>query len=70
MLKPAAVHYIPQEGKWKRDDLTGEILPIQNIPIPLKHPAEIHEGLWGGEAVVKGRLCVLMNINNILFRLC
>lgn len=54
VLKPVAVHYIPQEGKWKRDDLTGEILPIQNIPIPLKYPNEIHEGIWGGEAVVKG----------------
>ncbi|XP_021193373.1 large ribosomal subunit protein bL28m [Helicoverpa armigera] len=54
ILKPAAVHYIPQEGKWKRDDLTGEILPIQNVPLPLKYPAEINEGLWGGEAVVKG----------------
>lgn len=54
VLKPAAVHFIPQEGKWKRDELTGETLPIQNIPIPLKHPDEIHEGIWGGEAVVKG----------------
>lgn len=54
VLKPAAVHYIPQEGKWKRDDITGEILPIQNIPIPLKYPTEVHEGIWGGEAVVKG----------------
>ncbi|XP_050362931.1 39S ribosomal protein L28, mitochondrial [Nymphalis io] len=54
ILKPAAVHYIPQESKWKRDELTGETLPVQNIPIPLKYPAEIHEGIWGGEAVVKG----------------
>lgn len=54
MLKPAAVHYIPQDSKWKRDELTGETLPVQNIPIPLKYPSEIHEGIWGGEAVVKG----------------
>ncbi|XP_072942271.1 large ribosomal subunit protein bL28m [Epargyreus clarus] len=54
VLKPAAVHYIPQESKWRRDELTGETLPVQNIPIPLKMPAEIHEGIWGGEAVVKG----------------
>ncbi|VVD03440.1 39S ribosomal protein L28, mitochondrial [Leptidea sinapis] len=54
LLKPAAVHFIPQEGKWKRDELTGETLPIQNIPLPLKHPAEIYEGIWGGEAVIKG----------------
>ncbi|XP_013174965.1 PREDICTED: 39S ribosomal protein L28, mitochondrial isoform X1 [Papilio xuthus] len=54
VLKPAAVHFIPQESKWKRDELTGETLPVQNVPIPLKHPAEIHEGIWGGEAVIKG----------------
>ncbi|CAH0759088.1 unnamed protein product [Diatraea saccharalis] len=54
VLKPAAVHFVPQEGKWKRDELTGETLPVQNIPLPLKHPAELHEGIWGGEAVIKG----------------
>ncbi|CAH2063462.1 unnamed protein product, partial [Iphiclides podalirius] len=54
VLKPAAVHFVPQESKWKRDDLTGETLPVQNIPIPLKHPVEINEGIWGGEAVIKG----------------
>lgn len=54
VLRPAAVHYIPQESKWKRDELTGETLPVQNVFIPLKHPTEINEGIWGGEAVVKG----------------
>ncbi|XP_049865399.1 39S ribosomal protein L28, mitochondrial [Pectinophora gossypiella] len=54
VLKPAAVHFVPQEGRWKRDELTGVTLPIQNVPIPLKHPAEINDGIWGGEAVVKG----------------
>ncbi|XP_053600157.1 large ribosomal subunit protein bL28m [Plodia interpunctella] len=54
VLKPAAVHFVPQEGKWKRDELTGETLPIQNIAIPLKYPSEIHDGIWGGEAVIKG----------------
>ncbi|CAH4033543.1 39S ribosomal protein L28, mitochondrial [Pieris brassicae] len=54
VLKPAAVHYIPQDSKWKRDDLTGETLPVQNIPLPLKQPHQIHEGIWGGEAVIKG----------------
>lgn len=54
VLKPAAVHFVPQEGKWKRDELTGETLPVQNVPLPLKFPKEIHEGIWGGEAVIKG----------------
>lgn len=54
VLKPAAVHFVSQEGRWRRDELTGETLPIQNVPFPLKHPSEIHEGIWGGEAIIKG----------------
>ena len=27
---------------------------MQNVPIPLRFPREAHEGLWGGEAVIKG----------------
>lgn len=29
-------------------------LPIQNVPIPLKFPAEYDSQLWGGEGVVQG----------------
>ncbi|XP_075152235.1 mitochondrial ribosomal protein L28 [Haematobia irritans] len=54
MTKPAAVHYIPKEGEWERDEVTGEIKPIQNIPLPLIDPPESHNGIWGGEAVIKG----------------
>lgn len=54
ILKPVAVHYVPQDSKWKRDDITGEVLPVQNVPIPLKHPLEINDGIWGGESVIKG----------------
>ena len=28
--------------------------PVENVPIPLRYPREVHEGLWGGEAVIKG----------------
>lgn len=52
--QPAAVHYIPKEGKWERDVLTAEVRPIQNIPIPVIFPPESDEGIWGGEGVVKG----------------
>uniref|UniRef100_A0A1B6IUJ6 Large ribosomal subunit protein bL28m n=1 Tax=Homalodisca liturata TaxID=320908 RepID=A0A1B6IUJ6_9HEMI len=48
------VHYIPEPGKWKRDPVTGEVWPVQNVPIPLKYPKEINTGIWGGEAVVLG----------------
>lgn len=49
-----AVHYIPKEGKWNRDELTGEMRPIQNIAVPMTFPRELNEGIWGGEAVLKG----------------
>ncbi|KAJ4450845.1 hypothetical protein ANN_02276 [Periplaneta americana] len=52
--QPAAVHYIPEPGKWKRDPETGVVTPVQNTPIPLVHTKESHKGLWGGEAVIKG----------------
>lgn len=28
--------------------------PVQNVPLLLKYPKEIDEGIWGGEAVVMG----------------
>lgn len=52
---PTAVHYIPAgEEQWQRNEVTGEIKPVQDIPLPLKYPKELNEGIWGGEAVVKG----------------
>lgn len=52
--KPTAVHYIPKEGKWERDEFTGLVRPIQNIPFPLIDVPESNKGIWGGEAVIKG----------------
>ncbi|XP_030383355.1 39S ribosomal protein L28, mitochondrial [Scaptodrosophila lebanonensis] len=54
LTTPAAVHYIPKDGQWERDEVTNEIKPIQNIPLPLIDPPESHEGIWGGESVIKG----------------
>ncbi|XP_055837774.1 39S ribosomal protein L28, mitochondrial [Episyrphus balteatus] len=54
LTKPAAVHYIPKEGEWERDDITGEIKPIQDQALPLIDVPEANEGIWGGEAIVKG----------------
>lgn len=48
------VHYIPQEGKYERNERNGEIKPIQNVPIPLYKVPEQHLGIWGGESVIKG----------------
>lgn len=52
--RASPVHFVPQVGEYTRSEKTGEVKPIQNVPIPLKFPNESHQGIWGGEAVVKG----------------
>ncbi|XP_058450691.1 large ribosomal subunit protein bL28m [Malaya genurostris] len=52
--QPAAVHYVPKDGMFQREDVTGLVTPIQNVPLPLIVPPEAHKGIWGGEAIVKG----------------
>lgn len=54
LTQPAAVHYIPKEGRYERNPLTGEVKPVQNMHIPLKTVPEEHKGFWGGEAIIKG----------------
>ncbi|KAB0799009.1 hypothetical protein PPYR_06889 [Photinus pyralis] len=54
LTEPAAVHSIPEEGKWRRDEVTGQVFPIQNHPIPVRYPAEYNNQIWGGEGVVQG----------------
>lgn len=51
--KPTPVHYIPKEGKFERNAY-GVVKPIQNVPIPVLYPDQHHQGIWGGEGVVKG----------------
>lgn len=48
------VHYIPRAGRYTRDERTGIVSPVQNVPIPLKYPAEFEKCLMGGEAIIKG----------------
>ncbi|XP_017775615.1 PREDICTED: 39S ribosomal protein L28, mitochondrial [Nicrophorus vespilloides] len=52
--EPAAVNYVPENQKWIRNEVTNEVLPVQDVPLPLKYPKEYDEQLWGGEAVVQG----------------
>lgn len=47
------VHYIPAPGNFERLP-SGEVKPVQNVPILLKEPTELHKGIWGGEAIIKG----------------
>jgi large subunit ribosomal protein L28 len=45
---------VPKEGKFERNEKTGEVYPVQNVPVPLKYVEEEDQGIWGGEAVVQG----------------
>jgi large subunit ribosomal protein L28 len=62
--QPAAVHYVPKEGRFQRNEKTGEISAVQNIPIPLKYVTEENYGIWGGEAVIQGFKKKLMRHRN------
>lgn len=54
LTAPTAVHYIPREGQFERDEVTGIVRPVQNIPLPVIYPPEHNAGIWGGEGVIKG----------------
>jgi len=47
------IHSKPNPANFERDEF-GEIAPVQNPRIYVVYPQEFHEGLWGGEGVVKG----------------
>ncbi|EFN83531.1 39S ribosomal protein L28, mitochondrial, partial [Harpegnathos saltator] len=52
--QPSAVHYIENKAKYVRNEETEEVSKVQNIPIPLMYSKEMHNGIWGGEAIIKG----------------
>uniref|UniRef100_A0A0A9Z1Q8 Large ribosomal subunit protein bL28m n=1 Tax=Lygus hesperus TaxID=30085 RepID=A0A0A9Z1Q8_LYGHE len=54
LTRPAPVHYVPPQSKWIRDEETGEVKRVADIPIPVKYVPESHKGIWGGEGVIKG----------------
>ncbi|CAH1953912.1 unnamed protein product [Acanthoscelides obtectus] len=54
LTEPTAVHYIPETGKWKRNDITGEVFPVQNVPLPVIYPPEANNHIWGGDGVIQG----------------
>jgi len=47
------VHSRPVTATFEKDEW-GEISPVQNPRIQVVYPHEFHEGLWGGEGVIKG----------------
>lgn len=48
------IHSKPNLAKFEKDEW-GEIFPVQNPKITVIYPEEFHNGLWGGEGVIKGR---------------
>lgn len=51
---PKPVHYIHKEGKYEKDQETGEVKLVQNFPLPLYDCPENIDGIWGGEAIIQG----------------
>jgi len=47
------IHDIPRKEKFEKNE-HGQVIPVQNVKIPVIYPDEFHKGLWGGEGVVKG----------------
>jgi len=51
---PSPVHFVPKPGRYQRNPVTGEVTPVQNMPVPLRKPPQMNEGIWGGEHVIQG----------------
>jgi len=47
------IHYRAKPGRFEKNEW-GQVVRIQNPQIPVLYPEEFHQGLWGGEGVVKG----------------
>ena len=47
------IHYRPKPGRFEKNEF-GQVVRIQNPKIPILYPEEFHQGLWGGEGIVKG----------------
>jgi len=49
------IHSRPTQARFEKDEW-GEIYPVQNPRIYVIYPDKFHQGLWGGEGVIKGLL--------------
>jgi len=47
------IHSKPNSHRFEKDEF-GEIYPVQNPRVYVIYPDKFHEGLWGGEGVIKG----------------
>ena len=51
----AYIHDEKPKGRFKKDEF-GNVHRVHTPRIPILYPDEFHQGLWGGEGVVKGGL--------------
>ena len=49
----AYIHDEPAKANFEKDEF-GNVRKVQNPRIPVLYPDEFHQGLWGGEGIVKG----------------
>ena len=47
------IHDVQPKAKFEKDEF-GQVHPVQFSRIPVLYPDEFHQGLWGGEGIVKG----------------
>ncbi|XP_041035028.1 39S ribosomal protein L28, mitochondrial [Carcharodon carcharias] len=52
--EPTPVHFKPHGVKYVRNPRTGQPERVQDVPIPIYHPPESQQGLWGGEGYIRG----------------
>jgi len=51
----AYIHDEPANKLFEKDEF-GNVHKVRTPRVPVLYPAEFHQGLWGGEGVIKGRL--------------
>ena len=49
----AFIHIDKKPGNWTKD-IKGNVVPQYTPNIPVIYPDHFHNGLWGGEGVIKG----------------
>lgn len=65
LTTPKPVHYIPREGTFYKDEETGQVRPVQNVPIPLSESNLEDDGIWGGEAIIDGYFRKFLGVHRI-----
>lgn len=54
MKEPSPVHWRPLGVQYRANPTTGQKERVQDVPIPIYHPPDSQDGLWGGEGWISG----------------